>query len=244
MPTTSTPAGFSLESLLTRVLPGFVFLLPILIEVYLVSGVKFGFSSINIVIFTIIAVIIGEFIDHWGSGLFRVPLPFRYTIYKSTGDVRHLPGWYRYVMSIDEWLPDRLSLVRDLDGQYSLEERLGFDFIRYIENELNLDTKTASARDLYDAVILYIDRDMSTRTKQYRTAYHFDLNFKISVFASALWYLYFASISYPDPIWVLYIIILFMTSAIALGLIMFLSASSNLYVEMLIKEIYIDQSSK
>lgn len=244
MSVSQTPTGFSLESFLTRVIPGLVALSPFFVSLYIADPAIFQDQDFSLLVIGVLALIIGELIEHVRSGLLRVPLPFSYNIYWATGDASFLPKWFRYTLKIKEVLPDRIPFYEELPEESRLETRLNFDMQTEMETKFELDPDKASARDFYDALLLYLGDGISSRTKEYRSTYIFNQNLRISAIISIFFYGYEIFITYPNPRWVVFffVVIVLFTGLFVVG--SFLTASPHVYMEMLVKEFYMKTLSE
>lgn len=238
MSTTQTPVGFNLEAFLTRVVPGLVFISPILLDAWIDSPIDINNSSISLLIIALVAMVFGELIEQMRAGLFRVPIPFSYHIYNHTEDDSHLPIRHEYLIKINKRLPDRFKIGDFPDKEYRLENRLQFNFQEEIEEELDLDPNSALPRDFYDGLLLYIGDEFSTQTKKHQQTYIFGQNLKLATAFSLIFYFWLILLKLPNPIVVLYIAAVVVLLTFVFLVTRFMMRSPNLYVEMLFKEFY------
>jgi hypothetical protein len=135
-------------------------------------------------------------------------------------------------------LPDWLAFYHDLDEEDRLDYRLQFDMQKEMEERFDLDPNSAIDRDFYDALLLFLGNSISSKTKEYRSAYIFNQNLKISAVISLLFFGYEIFNSYPDPLWGLFGLSALIVVGSTFSITRFLIASPHVYVEMLEKEFY------
>lgn len=239
MSATRTPIGFSLDALLTRVIPGLIVIFPWAIDLWLIAPELYEDTTTVLFAIAMGALVIGELVEHVRSGLFRVPLPFAYAMYKETGDESDLPGLFRYRLKLDRLLPSRFSLVTDFPEDVRLDSRLDHNFFKEMEEAFDLDSSRARSRDFFDTLVLYIGNEQSERTRRYRNMYIFTQNLKMSSLVSIIVFLYFIVLRYPDASYLVLGIPAIGLMVVSLVLWGFLGASPNLYMEMLEKEFYV-----
>lgn len=239
---TISPAGFSVQSFLTRIIPGLILLSPILIAFYLEAPPVQIESDIAWIIVGLAAVIFGELIEHVRFGGLRVPLPFSYMMYQSTGDESFLPGWFLKVQWIEKRLP--FDIYTSIERDNRLNNRLQFDMVDHMADEFNLSLDTATSRDFYDALLLHLSGTESVKTQKARIAYVQSVNTKIGTIVAICFYLYYIFLQYPNPLWIIYAITAITIISIVFFISAFLTASPNMYVEMLEKEFYMDQMTE
>lgn len=237
----SSPGGFSLADLLTRVLPGSVFIFPALISILILEPNLVTDPSILLVVIAILSFLFGELIDQFRKALFRVPAPFAFYLYHETDDMEKLGPIYGILISLDNSLPKQFPKFFDKRKEENrLVNRLPMDFRKRIENDYSLNFDSNSSRDIYDCIVIDMESEFSDRTFRQRTIYIFSQNLQISTVVAAFIYTSFL-ISYPSNNLVLFsTVILYVSIAIIFFLSAFMGASSAMYVELLMKEIYVN----
>lgn len=238
MPKTNTPAGFSLEAFLTRIIPGFVFLFPFFIDIIVRGGNISTLSYIELLVVTLIGLLVGELVEHIRSSALRTPIPLSYYFYKETGDIYQLPYIYRWLIKIDRKLPNRISLLKDVPEDTDLNTRLRFNFLDEMEDSFQLNREVATSRDFFDLLLLYISDDISDRTLYYSQIYQFHQNIKISMIVAGFFTIYFATMNYSNFISWIYVFSYLILLAILFFVTRFTSSSANMYMELLEKEFY------
>lgn len=135
MSTSASPTGFTLNDLLTRVIPGAVLIAPLVTATYVFFPELVSDSNFVAVGLLIAAYLIGEFIDQFRAGAFAHPPEFGYFIYWLTGseDSSKLPLRFRLAMKIDELHNNsRFKLMKGPSEGY-LPTRLETDFQESME---------------------------------------------------------------------------------------------------------------
>lgn len=239
MSSNQTPTGFSIESFLTRIIPGLIVISPILLNIWVFDPNIIPTTNVDFLVIALVALIFGELIEQVRSGLFRVPKPFSHYLYTETGDDRFLPRTLRYSARIDNLL--QKVVPWGISEDHQLSDRLDFDFLAEMIKTFKLNPNLATSRDFYDALILHLGDDVNVRTKDYRNAYIFSKNLKLSTFIALLFYLYYAWLKHPSEVYLIFIGIGFILVVFVTVFLSFLQATPDLYMEMLEKEFYIDR---
>ena len=154
--------GFSLRDTLTRLIPGLLFLTPVLIVALVLMSNTIPESTVFLLLLGLSAYLVGEFIDQLRTGLFRVPMGFRYFVYKETGDMGNMPIHYRYIIKIQKRLPEGLNFYVDYNEERRLANEFDFEFREDIETKLCVDFDDNRPREIYDLLLIYME-DSFTR---------------------------------------------------------------------------------
>lgn len=163
--------GFSLRDTLTRLVPGLLFLAPVTIgiAIFIPSIVPEG--SLFYILFALAAYILGELIDQLRAGLFRVPMSFRYFIYKETDQMGKMPRWYIRIVEFQERLPNRINFYEDRGENEHITDDMQFDFREDIESELGVDFVDTRPRDIYDLLLIYLDDHLTPRLRRMQSVW-------------------------------------------------------------------------
>lgn len=240
----STPLTFTLHDFLTRIVPGAILVLPALTGIYVFYPDLFTDIRFISVIVLIMSFLLGEIIDQFRAGLFRVPRPFYYLLYKSTGDLTKMPSWYQKVVWLDNALPDSCPpLIEERDPENYLPNRLEIDFKEEFEIRYGLNCDTDRPRDIYDIMLLDLEPELSSRTHRHRSLYIFTRNLQIATVFAFPFYLLEYLANMQNGIMVLALFSLLFIAVSVFVYSRFLDTSPHLYVELLLKEFYLKRGS-
>lgn len=230
--------GFSLRDTLTRLIPGLIFLSPLVIATAAFIPTLFPNGSIFFILLALAAYLIGEFIDQLRSGLFRVPMSFRYFIYRETDQVEKMPFWYVSLAEFQEKLPDKINFYEDRDDSERLANNLELDFRKDIEAELGVDFVDNRPREIYDLFLIYMEGHLTPRLRRFQSISMFATNLRLAAGGALLLYTPYAIANWGDPfflsVWAISVLII-------LFVILFWSFFTTMhyqYDELLLKEYY------
>lgn len=105
-----TPTGFSISDLYTRIIPGAALLialfLPRIIDYYYMEGqfpeLPTESIPIGLLLFALVSLVLGEFIDVLRRSWFPVPRLFTRMVYDETGDRNSLNWFQRRLLGLSE----------------------------------------------------------------------------------------------------------------------------------------------
>lgn len=244
MPQSGTFLGFSLRDTLTRLIPGMLFLAPFVIGVGVFAPNILPSGSIRYVLLGVSAYLIGEFIDQLRAGLFRVPMSFRYFVYRETDQMEKMPDWYIYIVELQEKLPNRLNFYEEREEDNRLTNDLEMDFRKDMESELGVDFVDNRPREIYDLLIIYMDSHFTPRLRRLQSVSMFSTNLRIASGGAFIFYSLFAIFIWKDPFfWSLWSV----SILIAVVIIIFwslLTVTQYQYDELLIKEYYMKRHTE
>lgn len=252
----TTPTGFALHDLLTRLIPGAVLVAPLITAFLLLSQEMYQITSVALILIALASYLLGEIIEHLRSGWFRVPTPFLNYYYELTGNLQKMPWWYRKTIHIDErtpgWFPkfwfhpDEKSYPKfwfHSDVKSDLPTRLDFNFQSSMESRYDIELQNVTPRDVYDLLLLDLEAGMSRRTRRHQSLYQFSRNLLIACALSLTLYIveFFAFRS-------VFLFIALVALILLLCIIILISRILKLvpyfYVEMLFKEYYIQEQNR
>lgn len=234
----SVVGGFSLRDLLTRVIPGLVVIGPF------VLGANIALSEIiptftgYVILIGLVSYLIGEIIEQYRAGVFRVPLPFRYFIFKETGDIDIMPLRYRKAVKVQKNLPGWLNIYEHTKEESRLTNQFDFDFRKSMESKYGLDFKKNRPREIYDALLIDLGPDLTMRTQRSHSLAMFNTNLKIAVFLAGFIYIGVFIFGDLTPLMAFSILSFVLIGVLVIILTLFLDSSQHLYIELLLKEYY------
>ena len=167
--TQSSPLGYSIFDIMTRIVPGLTVVIPLAIAYALGDfRIEIGFQP-TIVVLILGGLLIGEIIDLLRSGLFPIPSPFTQVLYHHTEDKTILSRWDRADLWVSNRLPGRLKpqfLVTET-GRRTVFDGSDFDFQDVFENQFELEFESSTPYLLYSAFRSHMDARMSSQTRRY-----------------------------------------------------------------------------
>lgn len=230
--------GFPLRDTLTRLVPGLIFLAPLVIGTALYVPSIMPSGSLLYVLLGLSAYLVGEFIDQLRLGLFRVPLNFRYFVYKETDRLGKMPNWYVRLVTLQERLPKGIYFYKDIDEDRRLTNELDLDFRKDIESELGIDFIDNRPREIYDLLLIYMNDYHTPRLRRMQSISIFSTNLRVATAGALFISTLFAVANWRNPF---YWSIWGVSILIALGVIaiwFFLTITKYQYDELLFKEYY------
>jgi len=232
----STPIGFSLQDLLTRVIPGSVTLAPAISGLYLFEPNLFPSSNMLLISFGLTEFLIGTLIDQVRTGIFGVPFEFQFFIYKETDNQSKLPWRHRKILKIQNTLPDWIpKYYQYTETDSYLPNRLDLDFQKSMEDRLGIDFQESNPRDIHDALILYLQPNMSSRTLRQQYLYFFPKNLQIATVGAISLYLFQFAINPSNSIIQIALLFLLGISSIVALIMQIFSTTPALYSDLLLK---------
>lgn len=165
--------GFDLNSILTRVIPGAVVLLPVYwtSDISLLSLTNLSLTNSSVLIFVLVALIIGEGIDLARENYKPVPDTFRRILYHETGQAKFLGLTDRMRLRIGLNIPKRQSVYTETERELYYEIVLKF----------NLRNDYSHVRDLYQLLLSDLNDEATARTTRIQTNYIFSENISIAI---------------------------------------------------------------
>lgn len=230
--------GFSLRDTLTRLVPGLVFLAPLIIGTAVFLPNVFPNGSILYVLLGLAAYLIGEFIDQFRSGLFRVPMPFRYFVYRETDQMEKMPSWYVRLVKFQEKLPSKINFYEDTPDDNRLTNNLELDFREDIESELGVDFVDNRPREIYDLLLIYMNNLHTPRLRRLQSVSIFSTNLRIAAAGALVVYFLYAVFNWGNPF---FLSVFGVSLIITLFVVVFwslLTMTHYQYSELLFKEYY------
>lgn len=241
----SSPIGYSLFDLLTRVVPGFTAILPLAIGYTIVDFQVELPVQITVLSLGVFALIVGEFVDLIRSARFRVPSPFKEVVYHQTGDERILSKSDKLSLRLERLFRDKLGRPFTFEdiGRTTVFHEAEADLQTEYEQHLGLSWETSSTFAIYSALLSYMDSRMSSQTRRYYILRIFAQNLIIASVITMILFLIVAVQNLDDPttivITVFSIFVLFLVVEVAF---IFLSASYP-YVDSLLIDYYVERVS-
>lgn len=230
--------GFSLRDTLTRLIPGLLFLAPLVIGVAVFLPEVFPDGSILYILLGLSAYLVGELIDQFRAGLYRVPMSFRYFVYKETEQMDKMPNWYVYIIMFQNKLPSKLNFYEEREEDGRLTNDLDMDFRDDFESELGVDFVDNRPREIYDLLLIYMDDFFTPRLRRSQSVSIFSTNLRIAAAGATLVYTLYAIVNWKDPFfWSVWGVSLLF----ALLVVVFwslLTMTQYQYTELLFKEYY------
>lgn len=199
MSQTSPFLGFSLRDTLTRLVPGLVFLTPLIVGFSVFTPDILPSESVLFILLGLSGYVIGEFIDQLRSGLFRVPFSFRYFVYRETDQIEKMPGWYIKLIEWQQRLPNGLYFYEDRSDEARLTNNMDLNFREDIESELGVDFLQNRPREIYDLLLIYMEDSQTHRLRRFQSVSMFSSNIRIAAVGGLLPYSAFAVANWPDP---------------------------------------------
>ncbi|WP_151145795.1 hypothetical protein [Haloarcula sp. CBA1131] len=230
--------GFSLRDTLTRLIPGLLFLSPLIISLTVFMPSLLPEGSLRYIILGLFAYLIGEFIDQLRLGLFRVPQSFRYFVYKETQQLEKMPIWFIYAINVQEYFPNRLNFYEEFDEDKLLTNNLELDFREDLETELGVDFDNDRPKKIYDLLLIYMDGHFTPRLRRLQSVSIFSTNLRISVAGILLISVLYMIGNWGSPF---FSFVLGFSAVLAVVVIMFwsvLTMTQQQYSELLFKEYY------
>lgn len=230
--------GFTLRDTLTRIIPGLIFLTPLMVGVAVFSSDLIPDGPILYVLLGLSAYLTGEFIDQLRAGLFRVPMTFRYFVYKETGQMEKMPSWYIRIVEFQEKLPKRINFYEEIEEEDRLTNSLDFDFRKDIESELGVDFVENRPREIYDFLLIYMDDYFTPRLRRQQSVAVFSTNIRIAVVGTLVVWTLYAIVNWGNVfIWSVWGISILITLFLMIFW-PFLTMTHYQYDELLLKEYY------
>lgn len=195
--------GFTLRDTLTRLVPGIVVLTPLLIGLILFSPNKLPNGPIFLALLGLSAFLIGEVIDQFRSGLFRVPMTFRYFVYRETDEIDNMSKWYQWLVQIQEKLPEKIYFYEDRDEADRLTSNLDLNFREDIESELGVDFEENRPREIYDLFLIYMEPYQTPRLRRMQSVSMFSTNLRIATAGALIIYTLYWILNWKQPFFIL-----------------------------------------
>lgn len=237
MSTGNTPIGFGIYDLLTRVTPGAVFLLIFFGSIAVTTPVSAGqYTSIHLIAFAVLSLIIGEAINHIAGILFVPPTSFRRFLHEQDVDVK--------LGRLDRW---RRRLPKVSEGRSYVGTVAGDDFWALFTSHFRLDDDYSDAWDIYNLLLGYMQPKLSPRTRRQQTIFRFVNNTALAIFAGVFFILgralqgfIFGDISDITIVWS--VLITFLAIFVFYALTVLFGYQESQYVSNLLTEYYIDRA--
>lgn len=243
MPTQSSPSGYSIYDLLTRVVPGITVLIPFIVA-YLITETQVKVElNVALVALAGVGLVIGEVINLIRSSIVHVPVPFKQVIYHHTGDESILGRGDRLDLWAKNKLPARYQsrFFTDDVGRSTIFDSEEIDFQTSFEDHFGLDFEEDSAYSIYQTFLSYMDGRMATQTRR---------NYILRIFAQNL--MFASGLTVLTTLWVIYknldqpqlllgAIISVSILTILFQVAMLFSSAAYKLVDLLIIDYYVDQ---
>lgn len=142
----------------------------------IISGAQ---SGLSIVLFTILSIVVGEFINGWRVSTFDVPRHFRRVLYYETNDIQYLGFFDRKIEQ------SFLGEHSELDG-YTFFEHRDETIPTLVRAEFNLDDEFDGAYNLYTLIQSHLSSKESPQTTRLRTIYIFSKNTQYALTAAII----------------------------------------------------------
>lgn len=240
----STPGGFNLYDLFTRVGPGAVAIFPMILYLYIIEEIPQIISSeMSVVMLTIGAFIVGEFIDLIRSTMFPVPLSFRRLLYNEINRDDILSRFDVWVLMTYDKLkykfPDRLEkYITGFEiGHKSIYTPTDQEFHEMIKSQFEIDIDSHSIYDVYSVLLSYMEPKLSRRARRYQMLRVFSQNIFISAVIAVIYSLVIMYIFSSIP-YIIYIILIYFVVSTSIGLAFVFSPAGHRFVDLLIIEFY------
>jgi hypothetical protein len=195
-------------------------------------------STIFLVLLGLSAYLVGEFIDQLRTGLFRVPMGFRYFVYKETNDMSNMPIHYRYIINTQQKLPEGLDFYLDYNEEQRLANEFDFEFREDIETKLGVDFNDNRPREIYDLLLIYMEGSFTRRLRRLQSMSRFGSNIRIasvgSLFFMSIYLIPFRHSIFAKLAW----FTAFVVAVTVLSLGSFFTLFQQHYDELLMKEYY------
>ncbi|WP_275882516.1 hypothetical protein [Halorhabdus sp. BNX81] len=254
MEVSSNYGKFSIQDLLTKIIPGFIIILPFLLSLTVEYQKQLTENS-TILGFVILGLsyIFGIIIEHLQSTTFRVPSDLRIHLadhfdidsyvplsrkIRNSASNTYLSTVSRFPRPIQRVLPS----VDRFEYGY-LIDRYDWEFKQAIKEDLELNIGEDDIRAIYDLLLIHMDGKLSERTLKYKLIRQFDINMRISASAALILYVV-ALVIEQSYITIVSTIIIFILSFLVLILHLYLGDSGYYYTDLLIKEYYYDRVSR
>lgn len=111
-----------------------------------------------------------------------------------------------------------------------------------MESTLGVDFEKDRPREIYDALLIYLDSTLSNRTMRLQSLHVFAGNLKIVAVVSPILYGLISVYNWFEPIFTTMLFASIAASTFCLLFIAALSASEGLYLELLLKEYWLKQT--
>lgn len=238
--------GLSLRDVLTRVLPGFLMLLPLLIVLFLLQPGLFDHAGILFLLVLISSLLTGEVADQMRSAVGGVPRDFQRYIASEVDDPSRRPFFDRYApwfRSFFQWLATELNIP----SRDPVDKRSDMDFRGDIEERFQVKYQNDTTRDIYDLLLLHLDPHLSGRTRRYQSIYILSANAKIGLLLSLFFYFVIAMSERNSELWeptfIAFLIALVFLS-LWWGMFKVLELAQGSFLDLLFKEYYLQHGSE
>jgi hypothetical protein len=235
--------GFSINDLLTRIIPGALFIIPAVI-VFISLQPDLFTENRNLVLIgsAISAYIAGEIINIFRMIFLCVPSSLRWHVSYLTGREDVLALIYRKSLRLQSWSESlREGNIANSPWNYqneTLSDRLDFDFVHEYEDHFDIDLIDGDIRDIYDLLVMELEPNFSESTRRLKLLFEFVNNLKISAVFLVLLisYTYIQGINVGTSIYIISGLLVLMFVVTLLSLLL---SVEMLYVESLLKEFYL-----
>lgn len=192
--------SFTIYDLLTRVIPGMVFLTP---QVAIFTQFKFGFMSDNPTYWGLVVIIgsllIGELINGLRLSMLDVPNQFRRVLYSVTENEDYLRRGNRMMIRIGKWFSQS---IREID--YGFATHSLFDYheqtiVDIVNQRFEPSDDIKNAYDIYEIIISDLSGNESRRTRRLRSVYIFQKNTRLALMSSAILALLISLSGFVNP---------------------------------------------
>lgn len=179
----STPTGFDISDLFTRIIPGGILtisvILPVIGPEYATS---FPIQNISILIFALVAFLVGEVINTTRISLFDVPNHFRRVLYTENMDSE------KYLNKVDAYFSK--NHPEWVEG-YSLFEMSDKRISQTLHERFDLSSDFDGAHNYYMLLTSDLSSMKSLETKRLENIYIFYKNLRFAIFVSILFQMLF-----------------------------------------------------
>ncbi|MDX5989308.1 hypothetical protein E6P09_10525 [Haloferax mediterranei ATCC 33500] len=170
-------AGFDLGDIMTRIVPGLVFLSSSIPYIFVVGPVPDPNNQFTILSVLILALFAGELVEMFRATVFRVPLPFRQVVYYYNDNERDLAildradlAFAKYANKIRSIVPlmkARESYAANKERGTIFTETKG-DFEETFKNQFGFDFNTKGPHAVYSVFMSYMEGRISPSTRRLR----------------------------------------------------------------------------
>lgn len=179
-------ASFTIYDLLTRIIPGLVFLIS---QAAIATQFEFRIMADNptysALVIILVSLVLGEVMNGIRLSFLDVPNQFRRILYSSTGDEEYLAWMDRKTIRIAKWISEN---VYEIDSSFSTNSLFDYrrgTLIEVVNQRFEPSKRIVGSYDLYELIISDLSGNESRRTRRLRSVYIFQQNTRLSLLISA-----------------------------------------------------------
>lgn len=213
----SDPVGFELDDILTRVIPGAVFVFSISIAIFelnlLPDSISYSPYSTTFIAFgVVLSFVFGELIELFRYQAFRTPRTFNQLVYRTTRNIEHLYWSDQFRLRLFDWaskqdisesnqsnlrLRSKLLYIPWMnESEYYVEEEYSDNIIKELADSNPLPGDEYFPDYLYYHLLKQVESSLNKDAKRRQTLSRFYINFKISLVPT------FVFITYITYVWI------------------------------------------